>query len=115
MADDLQAEVRRRIGRRVKQLRLLRGMSQEKLAELVGNQYKHIGQIERGEVNVGINILTLIAAGLSVEIADLVEAAARSRDDQIYTLTQFEVERLQQALQVVERVKRRRTRRRRSG
>jgi transcriptional regulator with XRE-family HTH domain len=38
MADDLQAEVRQRIGRKVRQLRLLRGMSQEELAELVGNQ-----------------------------------------------------------------------------
>lgn len=112
---DLQAEVRQRIGRKVRQLRLLRGMSQERLAELVGNQYKHIGQIERGEVNVGINILTSIAAHLSVEIADLVDTAApRGGDDQIYTLTQFEVDQLQRAFQVVERLKRRRTRQRTS-
>ena len=90
-------------------------MSQEKLAELVGNQYKHIGQIERGEVNVGINTLTLIAAGLSVDLVNLVETVApRSRDDETYTLTQFDVEELQRVAQVVDRLKRRRTRRRKS-
>ena len=65
MKDDVQA-VRLRIGKKVKQLRQLRGLSQEQLAELVGNQYKHIGQVERGEVNVGIDTLVSIAANLVV-------------------------------------------------
>jgi transcriptional regulator with XRE-family HTH domain len=110
MEDDIQG-VRLRIGRRVRQLRLLRGLSQEKLAERVGNQYKHIGQIERGEVNVGIDILASIAASLSVDVSNLVEpTAADTRDQRTYLLTHHDVEQLEQALRVVERLQRRRTR-----
>ena len=61
MQEQLQA-VRDRIGNNVKELRARRGWSQQQLAELAGNTDKHIGQIERGEVNVTIDILTAIAA-----------------------------------------------------
>jgi transcriptional regulator with XRE-family HTH domain len=94
MKDDVRA-VRLRIGKRVKQLRQLRGMSQEKLAELVGNQYKHIGQVERGEVNVGIDILVSIAAHLSVSLSDLIEPAAHSGDERAYWVTQQEADAIQ--------------------
>lgn len=108
MEDNVQG-VRLRIGRRVRQLRLLRGMSQEKLAELAGNQYKHIGQIERGEVNVGIDILASIAAGLSVDVSKLLEpTAAEARSQQTFALTEHDVEQLEQ---IVGRLRRRRSRR----
>lgn len=70
MHDQLRA-VRERIGNNVKQLRSSRGWSQQQLAERVGNTDKHIGQIERGEVNVTIDILTAIALQLSVDVARL--------------------------------------------
>jgi transcriptional regulator with XRE-family HTH domain len=63
--------VRTRVGRVVRRLRLLRGWSQEQLAERASRSWKHVGQIERGQVNVGLNGLSRIADALSVDIADL--------------------------------------------
>lgn len=54
-------------------------MSQEQLAEVVGNTGKHVGQIERGEVNVGLDVLSRIAAALSVDVADLFTILSRRR------------------------------------
>jgi transcriptional regulator with XRE-family HTH domain len=71
--------VRHRIGRRVRQLRRSRGFTQEGLAELVGNTWKHIGQIERGQVNVGIDTLAGIAQALEVDIAELFAPSTPSK------------------------------------
>jgi len=64
--------VRTRVGGTIQQLRLLRGWSQERLAERAGSSTKNIGRVERGEVSVGLDGLAEIAAALSVTIADLV-------------------------------------------
>jgi transcriptional regulator with XRE-family HTH domain len=79
MHEQLQA-IRDRIGNNVKELRGRRGWSQQQLAELVGNTDKHIGQIERGEVNVTIDILTSIAAHLSVDVVRLFQESASPPD-----------------------------------
>jgi transcriptional regulator with XRE-family HTH domain len=63
--------IRSRVGRTIRRLRLARDLSQERLAERAGNSWKHVGQIERGEVNVGLDVLAGIAAALSVDIAEL--------------------------------------------
>lgn len=63
--------VRLQLGRNVQHLRRARGWSQERLAEVAGHSHKVIGQIERGEANVSIDILSAIAAGLSIDIGDL--------------------------------------------
>lgn len=79
MRENLRA-VRLRVGRNVRRLRRLRGLTQEELAEGVGNTWKHIGQVERGEVNVGLDILARIAAALSLDVSALfVEPAGRRR------------------------------------
>ena len=67
-----QAEaVRQRVGRNVRRLRELREWTQDELAEKVGNTNRHVGQIERGEVNVTIDYLAKIAASLSTDVATL--------------------------------------------
>lgn len=78
MPEQLRA-VRLRVGRNVQRLRRARGLSQERLAEMVGNTGKHIGQVERGEVNVGLDILTQIARALSVDVGDLFAKQPRRR------------------------------------
>jgi transcriptional regulator with XRE-family HTH domain len=78
MAEQLRA-LRLRVGRNVQRLRRSRAMSQERFAELVGNTGKHIGQVERGEVNVGLDILARIAAALSVDITELFTKTPRRR------------------------------------
>jgi transcriptional regulator with XRE-family HTH domain len=63
--------IRKRVGRNVKRLRQARGWSQAALAELVGNNEKHIGQIERGQVNAGINTLAALAYRFGVNVTEL--------------------------------------------
>ena len=52
--------------------RLQKGLSQDLLAEKSGLHRAHIGEIERGESNVTIQTLKLIADSLKVRIVDLV-------------------------------------------
>src|SRR5215472_12619493 len=63
--------VRARVGRTVRQLRFLRGWSQEELAERANSSPKHVGSVERGEVNVGLDTLVDLAGALSVNVTDL--------------------------------------------
>jgi transcriptional regulator with XRE-family HTH domain len=104
-------QVRLRVGRKVKRLRLLRGWSQEQLAERVGNTEKHISQVERGKVNVGIDVLASVASELAVDVAELFLSPSKLDGAPTYTITRQELERIEEALRVVERVKSSRTRR----
>jgi transcriptional regulator with XRE-family HTH domain len=115
MRDNLRA-VRLRVGRNIRSLRALRGLSQERLAELVGNTEKHIGQVERGEVNVTIDILTAIAAGLSVNVWELLGPAPESTPgSRICAITQRDLDQIEQALRIVNRAKRTSRRRERGS
>ena len=106
MGDERQA-VRTRIGKKVRQLRLLRGLSQERLAEMVGNERKHIGLVERGRVNVTIDILTAIASSLSVDVSELCRPSGHAaRSHRTYTLAEPDVEQVEQALRAIARVRR---------
>lgn len=97
MAEDVRA-VRLRVGKQVQRLRTSRGFSQERLAELVGNTGKHIGQVERGEVNVGIDILTRIARALSVDPGDLFVPfpRRRRREAPLFLVNRSELDQLEQ-------------------
>ncbi len=60
-------------GRRLRELRLQRGLSQEKLAELADMHRNYVGAIERGKQNVGLLILVKLARALNVRPAKLIE------------------------------------------
>jgi transcriptional regulator with XRE-family HTH domain len=62
---------REAFGRRVRELRKERGLSQEKLAELAGLHYTYVGGIERGERNPALVNIGRIAAALDVSLAEL--------------------------------------------
>lgn len=79
--------IRERVGRNVKRLREARGWSQATLAELVGNNEKHIGQIERGQVNTGINTLAAIAYRFAVNVTELFIEPGKARRQRPRTLT----------------------------
>jgi transcriptional regulator with XRE-family HTH domain len=78
MPDNLRA-IRLRVGKNVRRLRDARGLTQEALAELVGNTGKHVGQVERGEVNVTIDILAGLAAALATDVSALFTDPDRRR------------------------------------
>ncbi|HEX9366814.1 MAG TPA: helix-turn-helix transcriptional regulator [Vicinamibacterales bacterium] len=99
--------IRTRVGRTIRQLRLLRGWSQEQLAERANSSPKHVGRIERGQVNVGLNGLAEIAAALSVNIADLfVEPRGRrSARGAIHVISGDDLVHLEQVGAVARRIK----------
>jgi len=70
MADD---DIVKRIGLNITIIREQRGLTQEKLAELAGLHRAYIGQIERGEKNIGLKNLEKIARALNVDIRVLVD------------------------------------------
>lgn len=58
-------------GRRVRQLRLARGISQERLAELAKVHRTYMSSVERGQRNVGLDNIFAIAEALGVSATDL--------------------------------------------
>jgi transcriptional regulator with XRE-family HTH domain len=109
------ARVRRRVGRKIKRLRNLREWSQEQLAERAGHSTKHIGEVERGAINVTLDVLISIAVSLSVDLAELVRGVFTggaspaffiAEQDRAWLEKSFE-----QGLDIVTRVKRTRPRR----
>lgn len=58
-------------GARVRKLRNVLGLSQEKLAEKAGVHRTYIGMIERGEKNITLSNIEKIASALGVSVDTL--------------------------------------------
>ncbi|QDE94213.1 hypothetical protein BHS06_24565 [Myxococcus xanthus] len=56
----------RRLGERLRQLRLGRGLTQEQAAEAIGVHPKHIIKMEQGAANV--TVATLVAASVAFKV-----------------------------------------------
>ena len=67
MKNDINSEV----GFNIRRIREDRGLSQEKLAALAGLHRAYVGQIERGEKNIGLKNLEKIAKALGMDTKDL--------------------------------------------
>lgn len=61
----------KRLGRRVRDLRVAKGWSQEEFAHLGGLHRTYIGQIERGEKNLSLANLTKLSSVLDITVSDL--------------------------------------------
>jgi transcriptional regulator with XRE-family HTH domain len=103
-------EIRIRVGRAIRRHRITRGFSQERLAELTGSSGKHVGAIERGEANVGLDVLGRLASALSIDVAQLF-ARPRDRrraDGSVHLITREEIETIDAIVQRVKAVRPRR-------
>lgn len=61
----------KRFGAKLAYIRKSRKLSQIKLAERVDMNFNYIGQIERGEANVTIKTMKILADALDVEVKTL--------------------------------------------
>lgn len=61
------------IGNRIKSLRVKRKASQAKVAEASGISAKYLGEVERGEANISIELISRIAAVLAVPVSAILE------------------------------------------
>lgn len=65
--------IQNRFGRRVRELRQLAGLSQERFAERCGLHRTYIGAVERGERNISLVNIERIALALGISIQQLFE------------------------------------------
>lgn len=75
------SEIAKTIGQRVRNYRIEKGLSQEKLAELSGCHPTYIGQVERGEKNATLESIEKIASAMNVSLAQLFEKIGESSTD----------------------------------
>jgi transcriptional regulator with XRE-family HTH domain len=61
------------LGKRIRELRKAKGLSQEAFADQCGLDRTYVGGIERGERNVAVLNLARIAESLGVSISELFE------------------------------------------
>ena len=59
------------LGKRIRSLRRLNGLSQEQLSEQANISAKYIGEVERGKANLTIDFLERISITLNVDLPDL--------------------------------------------
>jgi transcriptional regulator with XRE-family HTH domain len=66
-------DIQKKVGDTVRELRKEKGWSQDVFADKTGLHRAHVGEIERGETNVTLQTLKILADTLKVRIVDLVK------------------------------------------
>lgn len=69
----MKSEIRKLVGRRVRERRLKLGLTQQELADRAGLHRSYLGDIELGRRNVTIESIAKIARALEVDIPSLFE------------------------------------------
>jgi transcriptional regulator with XRE-family HTH domain len=64
-------ELQRRLGRRIRELRLKRGWTQDVFADKSGFHRAQVGAFERGEMNITLASLLLLAQTFKIKVVDL--------------------------------------------
>lgn len=65
-------EARKLVGWNLRKLRVAKGLTIEELAARAEADASYVARLERGQVNVGIDLLERLAKPLGVKLADLV-------------------------------------------
>ena len=68
---NMKSKINIQFGKRVIELRKIKGITQEELAYRCDIQRSYMGVIERGEKSVTLNTIEKIAAGLEVSVIEL--------------------------------------------
>jgi len=67
------AELQQVVGARIRELRTARGWSQEGYADICEIHRSHMGEIERGEVDIAISTLARLAKGLDMTVSGMLK------------------------------------------
>jgi transcriptional regulator with XRE-family HTH domain len=67
------AEINKQVGLKIRMLREKKGWTQEQLAFESDLHRAYIGQIERGEKNIGLKNLEIIAKTLNVKVTEVLK------------------------------------------
>lgn len=73
-----------KLGDNIRACREFRGLTQEKLAELLNISEKHLSKIERGKINIKIDTLVGIAQALNMSVDKLLTDTLLHNDDKDY-------------------------------
>jgi len=73
------ATLREKLGRTVRRLRTEAGFSQERFADACGLHRTYIGSVERGETNISLDNIELIARTLRLPVSRLFADAEAAR------------------------------------
>jgi transcriptional regulator with XRE-family HTH domain len=65
------SNARKVFAKRLRQIRQIRGLSQEQLADLVDLHRTYVGSVERGERNVSIDNMERFAQALEIDLTEL--------------------------------------------
>jgi len=76
---------RKLLGARIKELRKLRALSQERLAEMIDIDPKHLSRIEVGRSYPSMDTLAAMAKSLQVEMKDFFEFSHQKKSAQELT------------------------------
>ncbi len=66
-------DIRKRFGKRIKELRQARGLSHEALARLVELDTSYISGIEKGVLDISIEMIQKLSIAFKINISDLFE------------------------------------------
>lgn len=69
------------IGKRIKEARKKRAMTQERLAEELGVSIGYVSQLERGITKISLNTLAAISGILNCDMGELVTGSSVRRND----------------------------------
>ena len=72
----MKSNINEEVGFNIRKIREESDLSQEELATLAGLHRAYVGQIERGEKNIGLKNLEKIAKALNVSIQVLLDISA---------------------------------------
>ncbi len=87
----IMSELIRQIGQRIRNYRVQKGFSQERLAELSGCHPTYIGQIERGEKNATLESIEKISSALKIPLSTLFEKLEPQNASQSIPLQCYEL------------------------
>lgn len=70
--------VSNKIGKKIRQLRVISGLSQDNIADEIGMSHGNYGKIERGEIDIDSSRLITLAKVLKVSVGDFFEESSKS-------------------------------------